>query len=300
MSVICQYVKKDCQEFLKVFISSLNYKYEKSITGMSLGCGFDKLLYLGTDQIVATFFESYTLYFKTFKYSNDHLAEEIGQTKIISNCVVDTLKIDTSVFSNTNIIGVCIDYNNYNAKVALVDLNKAPNVKVFTSSCQPADFTFASKFGDNFLSIFYKCKSNNVFEIFEEPLCIGFEISLFINQESSSFSMNKGEYLFVGNGANDASLNVIYPELPLEGKVYFTSNNTEIEQNKVYKISELKHISGSNAGIYNLKFAVGKWCHLKFIVNPCYQGCYTCTELGPVMRINVMDVYLIIILFTVR
>ena len=97
-AIICQYVKESCREYLKVFSSNLTYKYEMLLAGEDIGCGFDKLLYLGNDQIVATFLAYNILYFKSFTHSNYMLTEKIGQTRILSGCIVDTLKIDTSVF----------------------------------------------------------------------------------------------------------------------------------------------------------------------------------------------------------
>ena len=111
-AIVCQYVASSCDETYKVFTSDLGGKETQSIYKQSK-CGFDKILYLGEDRVAATYLFSHSLYVKIYNHTNYSLKRTIDHTEIMNGCTVDTMKTDTTAFSNKKIIGTCISIDNY-------------------------------------------------------------------------------------------------------------------------------------------------------------------------------------------
>ena len=182
-------------------------------------------------------------------------------------------------------------------QAVIADIDFGTNsIKAKTIRCSgpKADYPFASKFGENFLSVFYHSNGNNVYEIMEVPFCHGFTVSIFRNSRSIDF--NVSDYLIKGSGDDSSDkLKVIFPEKPPLGLVIFSANDTEVQYGDgvitpyhPYE-SALTYFKsfGVVSGTATMKFAgynqynkVGKWCLVTFQVNPCYDSCYTCQEQG--------------------
>ena len=293
--LVCQYISYKCKEEYKVFDSDYTFKNGNGIWD-SKDCGFDKVIKLDGEYLAFSFLMGSTFKVRVYEHFSDGtIAPKFNElVDIMSDCEVNTIKTDISHFSGNKFIGTCI--KNYttdipSAQVAIAEYFPGENViRSYTiqSSGTYANYPFATKFGDDFISIFYNIKNvGNVFEILEMPNCQGFSIEMFAGQTSSSFSMEKDKYVIKGSGDSNDTLNVIYLELPSEGVVYFQDNNTAIESNKVYAIQNLYYVAPSVAGTYTLKFAgvnhdnkLGKWCSVTITVKACYPGCKSCNEYG--------------------
>lgn len=287
--IICLYVKTNCDEYYKILNSSLGYIKEFYLAHANL-CGFDKIIKLGPDLMSMCYLSNNKLYCTVRSHSGSTVDTTVdtvvSDVSLMDYCTIDTKKVDVSYFSNDKFIGTCINYNTKKAQAAIATINgNSISTKVIECSGPNADYPFASKFGDNFLSVFYRSGEDNVYEIMEFPFCENFEMSLFINSKSSSFLIS--DHIVHGSGDNESQpLKMYFPELPQSGKVQF-GNSTEIAANIAYTLEPLTYISEDQDGVFYLKFAgynyegkIGKWCKLTITINPCYEGCYTCTVLG--------------------
>ena len=294
--LVCQYITYKCRENYKTFDKNYNNVQTQEIWE-SNQCGFDKVIKLDGDYVAFSFLMDGVLKVRVYyHYPSTNTLEPKQVHDTMSSCEINTLKVDISTFSGNKFIGTCI--RNYTTNVPSAQIaigeyfpsNNSFYSYTIQSSATYVDYPFASKFGDDFISIFYHINGDggdNVFEILEMPNCQGFSLEMFAGQNSNIFTMTKGTYVIKGSGDTTDILNVIFPELPIAGVVYFQANDTEVESNKVYAIPSLYYTAPSVEGTYTLKFAgvnhdmkLGKWCSVTFTVHACYSGCKTCNEYG--------------------
>lgn len=286
--IVCMYVANKCNEYYKVFDSSLGYHNFGHIGYSGIACGFDKIIKIDGDTMAMCFLQNneFNCTIRTH-YTDYSVAINVDSTWIMGYCNVNSNQVDTSFFATNKFIATCIRYDSKLAQVAIVTYeptSSSLSKKVITCSGPNADYPRASKFGDNFLSIFYRSNSDNVYEIMEFPFCEDFTQSLYINSKTT---FEIGDYIVHGSGDEVTNeLKMYFPELPAEGVVTF-SNSTEILIETPYSKQTFQYFSSENDGTFILKFAgynyqgkVGKWCKLTFTVLPCYEGCFTCSSLG--------------------
>ena len=171
-------------------------------------------------------------------------------------------------------------------------------MKSFTSINAYADTPFISKFGSNFMSIFYHYEGgstkDDVFEIVGFPACADIKVQdIFINSKTSAFSLKdyvtegSGEFAFTGSTSH-GNINIYFPENYATG--YMTlKDGTNISagqfgQTYDSESTEFIYVSGFDYGIVNIKFQperngqYGRYCWITFEVKDCYLGCYTCQQ----------------------
>lgn len=288
-AIICQYVKSGCEEYLKILTDSLVEKKSISIYKKNQ-CGFDKILKIGSNRVAATYLFAQDFFIKTYTYSDYDAKVLMEHTQIMGNCEVNTLKVDSAYFSETKIIGTCIHYTTKYAQISVVDfINdfKAITSRVVQCSGPNADYPFASRFGGTFLSVFYNTGGNNVYQIMDIPNCLGFELDVHINS-NTTFIIEENKYLVKGAGDTSNILRITYPQLPEKGLITIIDSNSQLKSNNVfYNLENLNYFAPSETGTFILKFSgvnsdgkTGKWCSLSFKVDTCYVGCYSCSVIG--------------------
>ena len=313
--IICQYVEVDCNEHVNIFSNDLVSKQDWIMEKTS-DCPFDKIIKLDDKTVATTYQSSNTMKYSIVKViSDDYIEYDNGnriyyrfkdyQKSTIGNCKTDTNKVDTTKWDSTTIVFVCTKNTNdisdryiFVGIVSIDDNGNHKSMKSFTSINAYADTPFISKFGSNFMSIFYHYEGgstkDNVFEIVGFPACANIKVQdIFINSKTSAFSLKdyvtegSGEFAFTGSTSH-GNINIYFPENYATG--YMTlEDGTNIVAGKFGQIYDstiykFRYVSGFDYGIVNIKFQperngqYGRYCWITFEVKDCYLGCYTCQE----------------------
>ena len=170
---VCQYVEGNCIEAYKILNEDFTIKTYSPLTSSLGGCSFDKVIKLSEEKVVMCYLPKNTM--TCVLQSIEGFSVTTQYTKdIMGSCIDDTIKTDVSTFDENKFIGTCI--NNISSKVQVAIVTITDNIltsKVIQCSGGKADFPLATKFGDNFLTVFYHLTetSQNVFEIMEYPNC---------------------------------------------------------------------------------------------------------------------------------
>ena len=287
---VCQYIKNgnvDCIEAYNILNENLIMQTEKELKSLVSGCAFDKVIKMSEENVVMCYLHNTIMYCTLKKIINYSDSTLIQITQIMSNCEANTIKTDISTFSDNKFIGTCIKKGQEIVQVAIVSINDNTfSTTSITCSGTKANYPFATKFGDNFLTVFYNIDNKyNVFEIMEYPYCENFAIELYINSKATVEIKNK---VIRGTGYSESrDLNIIYLFLPEKGTIQTADSKTTITANTTYTPENVIYLSTTDFGIYYVKFAgitdenkVGKWCSVTITVNECYEGCFSCSEKG--------------------
>ena len=284
---VCQYVEGNCIEAYKILNEDFTIKTYSPLTSSLGGCSFDKVIKLSEEKVVMCYLPKNTM--TCVLQSIEGFSVTTQYTKdIMGSCIDDTIKTDVSTFDENKFIGTCI--NNISSKVQVAIVTITDNIltsKVIQCSGGKADFPLATKFGDNFLTVFYHLTetSQNVFEIMEYPNCEDSSISLFIN---SNIKLDIANQVVKGSGDDSQTpLSVKYISIPTTGKLK-TEDGKEIVENSIYSSTQsIVYYSDEEVGDFQLKFAgvnyeskTGKWCTYNINIKPCYVSCYTCNVDG--------------------
>ena len=297
---VCMHISStDCQEYYTVFDSDFSRTDHGVIESLFPNCGFDKIIKLKDNVTVPCYLNIRDLYcsLKEYDKSTGKINHLTGNMKMMHTCERDTQKVDTSAFNDHVFIGTCV--NNITDQIQVVKVtvdyeNKKLSPIVFQCAGPKGDYPFAAKFGENFLSVFYRSEGNNVYEIMEYPFCQKINLTVYQNSRSTIIDLSK--YVRLGTGGTEnAVLTVVFMEASQNiGNLRRASDHSEI------KYSDGTSYVGHNIediyfqtfnvteGIDIIKFAgrssdfnrLGKWCILYVDVKPCYDGCYTCSAMG--------------------
>ena len=314
--IICIYITYFCEEHLSLFDNNLNVKKTESLETTS-DCPFDKIIKLDDTIPVATYQSNDTMKFSILKiYKNNDDIEILKNAIALTGCILNTNKVDVAVFSSTRFVFTCINYgyvedtsgnkhedpSQHNIHVSIVDYNSDDNsilsIDSFSTSYYYTDFPFISKFGLNYLSIFYHIKHidndgesyDDVFEIIGYPGCANRKFDeMYIN---SFISFNLENYVVSGTGENKLnptryreSIKINFPEAFIAGQIKVQGNAIKPNE-ELYDSPSVffeYHID-NNYGDYNIKFQpvrgdfYGRYCWLIFKVLNCHIGCFSCSE----------------------
>ncbi len=313
--IICIYITYLCEEHLSLFDNNLNVKKTESLETTS-DCPFDKIIKLDDTIPVATYQSSDKMKFSILKiYKNNDNIVKLKNDIALTGCILNTNKVDVAVFSSTRFVFTCINYgyvedtsgnkhedpSQHNIHVSIVDYNSDDNsilsIDSFSTLYYYTDFPFISKFGVNYLSIFYHIKHtdndgesyDDVFEIVGYPGCANRKFDeMYIN---SFISFNLENYVCTGTGEDqlnpksDEPIKINFPEPFIAGQIK-VDGNTIIPYEDLYDSRSVLfeyHID-NNYGDYNIKFQpvrgdfYGRYCWLIFKVKNCHIGCFSCSE----------------------
>ncbi len=313
--IICIYITYLCEEHLSLFDNNLNVKKTESLETTS-DCPFDKIIKLDDTIPVATYQSSDKMKFSILKiYKNNDNIVKLKNDIALTGCILNTNKVDVAVFSSTRFVFTCINYgyvedtsgnkhedpSQHNIHVSIVDYNSDDNsilsIDSFSTLYYYTDFPFISKFGVNYLSIFYHIKHtdndgesyDDVFEIVGYPGCANRKFDeMYIN---SFISFNLENYVCTGTGEDqlnpksDEPIKINFPEPFIAGQIK-VDGNAIIPNVELYDSPSVffeYHID-NNYGDYNIKFQpvrgdfYGRYCWLIFKVLNCHIGCFSCSD----------------------
>ena len=286
---LCLYISNagGCVESYRFITKTFSLEEEKVLMKMSGGCAFDKIIKISDDKVVLCYQHNVDLFCTLKQFSNNVENTLISINKTMSGCELDTIKTDISTFSEDKFIGTCILNGKGIVQVAIVTISSDPSFlpKYIQCSGRGANYPLVSKFGNNFLTVFYNIDDTmNVFEIMEYPYCENVKVELFIN---SKVTIPMEQYVIRGSGYPESnSIYIKYLSLPEKGTI--TNNSSSpIIKDTVSTIETLIYSSSIDNGTFYLKFTgvnndnkEGKWCSLTITVNSCYTGCFTCSAKG--------------------
>ena len=319
--IACQYVKPNCLETVSIFKKDLSEQTEKTIE-TSTNCSFDKIIKLDSQHIAATYQSGTTMKYSIMKInSNSEEFVEWNTHKIftvegLSSCILDTNKVDTAKWDSNTFVFTCVNNSKETEDsvpnpayqvihVGIVSFDSSNNEtftkKHFTTKYAYSDYPYISKFGHDYMSIFYHYQTHNVFEIIGFPACNDVDTQLiYINSFTQElFTLEN----YVTEGAGDikmvgTSIAIHFPNEFPNGQLFSvddSGNETPIKYGKdennleiIYNANtKLRFRSGYQYGIFNLQFQpvstiengeynFGKFCWITFKVSDCYEGCKTC------------------------
>ena len=318
--IICIYITYECQEKISLFDNNLNErKFE--LLEKTNHCPFDKIIKLDDTTAVATYQSNDTMRFSILNIhkNDDDIVTIIDKKIALEKCILNTNKVDVAVFNSNRFVFTCINYaykkdeagkdqedpSKHNIRGSIVDYNRNAinvddkiSITKFYTSYFYTNFPFISKFGLNFLSIFYHIKHtdndgessyDDVFEIIGYPGCANrkFDV-MYIN---SFISFNLENYVVSGTGEEGLnprygeSIKINFPEAFIAGQIK-VEGNAIIPNEELYDSPSVLfeyHID-NNYGDYNIKFQpvrgdfYGRYCWLIFKVKNCHIGCFSCSD----------------------
>ena len=313
--ILCLYITENCNEQISIYDKNLNLQNSHDLLRTS-SCPFDKMIKLDDIYAVATYQDNTTMKFTILKvHENDyeidfilHNSEVLRDVCILNTNKVDTAKWDYKTFVYTCIHNSVITYSDgtsidqgpsvHNIHVGIVHFDNSSNtfsVVSFSTKHYYTDFPFISKFGLNYMSIFYHIQhdgsNDDVFEILGYPACANREFELiYINSNTEPFDLSD----FVVEGSGEAELNplsysnnditIYFPEEFSYGEIRISGEDNPIipRESEYPKNTLFKYYSGYDYGIFRIKFQPvrgdnkGRNCWLIFKVSDCHEGCFTC------------------------
>ena len=320
--IACQYVKPTCKESVLILTENLGFVEEKEIEN-AVNCPFDKIIKLDDNHVVASYQSNTQMKYSIMKIT-DNNAEFITydskskfEVNELSSCILDTNKVDTAKWDSNTFIFTCVHNSIVDGSpnpayqiihVGIVSFDPSSNITVtkrsFSTNNAYSDYPHISKFGNNYMSIFYHYKNDNVYEIIGFPACNDVDTQLiYINSFTPELFTLENH---VTEGAGDlkmegTSIKVHFPNTFPNGNLYevVMEGGEEIERpikygknesNKEYLYeanTQLRFRSNYEYGIFNLQFQpvsiiennennLGKICWITFKVSDCYEGCKTC------------------------
>ena len=311
--ILCLYITQGCQEQISIFDNNLIKKNSNDLL-QTTSCPFDKIIKLDDIYAVATYQDNTNMKFTIIKvHENDYEFDLILEnTQALENCILNTNKVDSAKWNGTTFVFTCVHNSKYNDEggierdlgpsvqnihVGIVNFDKTTNTFVpisFSTETYYTNYPFISRFGLNYMSIFYHIeddKSNNdVFEILGYPACANKQFGIiYINSHTDEFSLSD----FVVKGSGEEGLNpdystneitIYFPEEYSTGEIRISGQDTSIipRQSTYSKDTLFQYFSRYDYGIHKIKFQpvrgtfYGRYCWLIFEVSDCHEGCYTC------------------------
>ena len=97
--IVCMYVANKCNEYYKVFDSSLGYHSFGHIGYSGIACGFDKIIKIDGDTMAMCFLQNneFNCTIRTH-YTDYSVAINVDSTWIMGYCNVNSNQVDTSFF----------------------------------------------------------------------------------------------------------------------------------------------------------------------------------------------------------
>ena len=312
--ILCLYITQLCNEEISIFDKNLN-KQQSHYLLQTTSCPFDKIIKLDDIYAAVTYQDNTTMKFSIVKvHENDYNIEVIFHNEKVleNNCILNTNKVDSAKWDSRTFVYTCINYSpiydgngdvidneasHENIHVGIVYLNDdIDDYKLLTFSTQHyyTNYPFFSRFGLNYMSIFYHIKHDetydNVFEILGYPACTNRQLGLiYINSHTQPFNLTNN----VAKGSGEEKLNdnyydneitIYFPEEYSTGEIRLSGQDNSIipRESKYSKETEFQYFSGYDYGIFQIKFQpvrgdfYGRYCWLIFQVSDCYEGCFTC------------------------
>ena len=303
LTITCMYVKQTCNEYSLTFNINdpSNKKLHDIDSTVETGCGFDKVIHLDDDYVVYTYLNNNRIKYKISQVLNDNtlkfITENTGHPSL-TNCVIDTMKVDVTKIGSNKFAISCVGTDN-KGHIELVDFD-GENYSSTTKSTITSniDYPFVSKFGDEYLSLFYSVKVtdeifNNVFEIIGYPSCEDYQVSdnIYTNANTETFSLEN--YVKRGSGEDsNAPLEIYFSTVPSQtsdGTLYWISGSisNDVSAGSYYPNNTFFMFqSGYQTGTIKINYAakrndkIGPLCWMIFNVNNCYLGCKSCPSMG--------------------
>lgn len=307
-NILCTYVSDSCKDYYILLHSTFEViNKNNQIIEKIEGCGYSKIMNINIPDDVND--KNNTFLYCTVKNPNSfkclvgrlNMAVQIiiKYTNIIEDCEQNAKRTDLTSFSPGNFIIACQKSNQKGIRVAKVQIRNNEFIKAenldYVIAENIFEFPFVSKFGEDFISVFYSRKINDdpnkfynsVYQILAVPNCNDIQGNkVFVKKEST---IKITDYITLGLGSTGL-LKYRFESIPTEVTIelYDTidSKYKFVKVGEEYAFKYLHLIAGPQANIYNISFVginnnkVGKRCSICFEVQSCFEGCETCTIKG--------------------